>query len=132
MHGTATCLPSIQTFAFSIYPQYQLSHVFRQRGHVVIPFVPGFDTIAGKVLKLDHITDPNLRPLDELFRDHFLQCVLKNMKGVGEPVWDFEEALGDDIIDLGRSDIWGGKLGQGHLEFEMAHRLRAGQCSKGD
>jgi len=28
------------------------------RGHVVIPFVPGYDDIAGKVLKLDHIADP--------------------------------------------------------------------------
>jgi hypothetical protein len=81
-------------------------HFFRQRGHVVIPFVPGFDAIAGKVLKLDHITDSNLRPLDELFRDHFLQCVWKNMEGVSEPVWDFEEAVGDGIIDQWRSDTW--------------------------
>ena len=51
------------------------------------------------------------------------------MKGVGEPVWDFEEALGDGMIDLRRSDIWGGELGQGHLDFEMAHRSRAGQKS---
>ncbi|KAG6371195.1 hypothetical protein JVT61DRAFT_9818 [Boletus reticuloceps] len=43
------------------------------RGHVVIPFVPGYDDIAGKVLKLDHIIDHNLRPLDDLFRDHFFR-----------------------------------------------------------
>ncbi|KAH9059680.1 hypothetical protein EDB87DRAFT_1562946, partial [Lactarius vividus] len=89
------------------------------RGHVVIPFVPGYDDIAGKVLKLDHITDYNLRPLDDLFRDHFLQGVLKNMKGAGEPTW----TLGDGAMDLSRLDIWGGKLGKEHLEFEMAHRL---------
>jgi hypothetical protein len=108
-------------------------HSFRQRGHVVIPFVPGYDDIAGKVLKLDHITDHNLRPLDELFRDHFLQGVLKNMKGEGEPTWDHEDALGDGI-DLSRRDIWGGKLGQEHLEFEMAdrlHSLRIAQESSG-
>ncbi|KAF8436607.1 hypothetical protein L210DRAFT_3548627 [Boletus edulis BED1] len=95
------------------------------RGHVVIPFVPGYDDIAGKVLKLDHIIDHNLRSLDDLFRDHFLQGVLKDMKGVGEPTWDYEGALGDGMMDLSRQDIWGGKLGQEHLEFEMAHRLHS-------
>ncbi|EDR01049.1 uncharacterized protein LACBIDRAFT_333611 [Laccaria bicolor S238N-H82] len=29
--------------------------------------------------------------------DHFFQCVLRNMKGAGEPTWDYEDALGDDI-----------------------------------
>jgi hypothetical protein len=92
---------------------------------VVIPFVPGYEDIAGKVLKLDHITDHNLRPLDDLFRDHFLQGVMKNMKGAGEPTWDYEDALGGGTVDLSRQDIWGGKLGQEHLEFEMAHRLHS-------
>ncbi|KAN0134262.1 hypothetical protein V8E53_007760, partial [Lactarius tabidus] len=36
---------------------------YPDRGHVVIPFVPGYDNIAGKILKLDHITDHNSRPL---------------------------------------------------------------------
>jgi hypothetical protein len=77
------------------------------------------------VLKLDHIIDRNLRPLDDLFRDHFLQGVLKNMKGTGEPSWDYEDALAGGMVDLSRSEIWGGKLGQEHLEFEMAHRLHS-------
>ena len=45
------------------------------------------------------------------------------MKGAGEPTWDHEDALGGGTMDLSRRDIWGGKLGQEHLEFEMAHRL---------
>ncbi|KAF8551880.1 hypothetical protein OG21DRAFT_217138 [Imleria badia] len=101
------------------------SAVHPDRGHVVIPFVPGYDDIAGKVLKLDHIADRNLRPLDDLFRDHFRQGVLKNMKGAGEPTWDYEDALGGGMMDLSRRDIWGGKFGQEHLEFEMAHRLHS-------
>ncbi|OBZ79901.1 hypothetical protein A0H81_01457 [Grifola frondosa] len=99
-------------------------------GYIVIPFVAGYDDIAGKILKLDHITDPTIRPLDDLLRDHFLQCVLKNMKGAGEPNWDYEDALDDGSMDLSRSDIWGSKEGQAHLEFELAHRLypiRVGQ-----
>lgn len=75
------------------------------RGYVVTPFVAGYDDIAGKVLKLDHIQDPDLRPLDDLLRDHFLQGVLENMKGAGEPTWDHDDALGDGRMDLSRQDI---------------------------
>jgi hypothetical protein len=82
-----------------------------------------YDDIAGKVLHLDHIQDPNIRPLDELFRDQFLQCVLKNMKGAAEPTWDYECALGGGSVDLSNMNIWGGESGKAHLEFEMAHRL---------
>ena len=70
------------------------------------------------MLKLDHIIDRNLRPLDDLFRDHSLQGVLKNMKVTGEPSWDYEDVLAGRMVDLSRSDIW-------DLEFEMAHRLRS-------
>jgi len=108
-------------YKFGVFPDY---------GHVVIPFVPGYDDIAGKVLKLDHIKDRNLCPLDDLFRDHFRQGMLKNMKGVGEPDWDYEDALGGRMVDLSRQDIWGGKLGQEHLEFEMAHRLHSLQVTQ--
>jgi hypothetical protein len=95
MHGITTSLLSIPTFVlfFHLYPVSVSHHPFRQRGHVVIPFVPGYDGIAGNVIQLGHITDQNLRPLDDLFLDHFLQGVLKNMKGAGEPTWDYEDAL---------------------------------------
>jgi len=82
-----------------------------------------YDDIAGKVLQLDHIQNSNIRPLDDLFRDHFLQCVLKNMKGAAEPTWDYEDALGGGSVDLSNMNIWGGESGKAHLEFEMAHRL---------
>jgi hypothetical protein len=71
---------------------------FPQRGHLVIPFVGGYDDIAGKFLKLDHIQDPNHRPLDDLFRDHFRQCMLKNMKGIRATGWDYEDALDDGSV----------------------------------
>jgi hypothetical protein len=132
MRGITTNLLSIPMFAFFfIYPMVLSSHhKFPQRGYAVVPFVPGYDDIAGNVLKLDHIADPNLRPLDDLFRDHFLQGVLKNMKGVGEPTWDYEDALGGGMMDLSRLDIWGGQRGQEHLEFEMAHRLHSLQVAQ--
>jgi hypothetical protein len=96
-----------------------------KRGYIVVPFVPGYDDIAGRILQLNHIVNSNLRPLDDFFRDHFLQGVLKNMKGTGEPTWDYEDALGGGIMDLSRLDTWGGSSGQEHLEFEMAHRLHS-------
>jgi hypothetical protein len=98
---------------------------FPQRGHVVIPFVGGYKDIAGKVLKLAHIGNPNHRPLDELFRDHFLQCVLKNMKGAAEPTWDYEDTLGGGSMDLSKGEVWGSESGKEHFEFEMAHRLQS-------
>lgn len=125
MHGITTLSPSTPVFVFfsvGIYGTSSGTEVL-QRGHVVIPLLPGYDDVAGKVLKLDHILDADLRPLDELFHDHFLQAVLRHMKGVGEPYWDHEDALGDGSIDLSRHDIWGDELGKAHLEFEMGHRL---------
>ena len=100
-----------------------LPREFAQCGYIVVPFLPGYDDVAGRRLKLDHIADPTLRPLDELPRDHFFQAVMKNMKGGGEPNWDYEEALDDGVMDLSRTDIWGDNLGREHLEFELAHRL---------
>ena len=82
---------------------------------MVVPFIGGFNDVAGKTLKLDHITDPNLRPLDELFHDHFLQCVLHRTKSEHEPSWDDEEAS-DDEVDLS-DDIWSGEQSKEHLEF---------------
>jgi len=121
--GIVTILPSILMFAVIIIGILFNLTDFSQAGYRVIPFVPGYDDIAGNILKLDHIVDPHIRPLDALLRDHFLQGVLKNMKGASEPTWDYEDALGGGMVDLSRSDLWGGREGQAHLEFEMAHRL---------
>ena len=77
----------------------------------------------GLVLQLDHIVDPTIRPLDELFRDHFLQGVLKHMKGAGEPTWDYEDALGGGAFDLSREEIWGSAEGKEQLELEILDRL---------
>jgi len=48
-------------------------------------------TSLGKSQNSTRIQGPNLRPLDLLFWDHFLQPVLKNMKDARE---DHEDALG--------------------------------------
>jgi len=75
------------------------------------------------VLQLDHIVDPTIRPLDELFRDHFLQGLLKHMKGAREPTWDYDDAFGDGAFDLSRQEVWGGDEGKLRLELEISDRL---------
>jgi hypothetical protein len=113
--------PGVCLFS-STYPRSLFYHTNSpQRGYVVIPFIPGYNDVVKKILKLDHITDINLRPLDDICRDHFLQGVLKNMKGIRESTWDYEDVLGGGTMDLSRLDVWGDK--SEHLEFEMAHRL---------
>ncbi|OBZ79296.1 hypothetical protein A0H81_00777 [Grifola frondosa] len=52
--------------------------------------------------------DPSVRPLDVLFRDHFMQGLLKHIKGAAEPTWDyddFEDALGKGSFDLSKN-MW--------------------------
>jgi len=107
---------------FSLLAPRHLTMNFPQRGYVIIPFTAGYDDIAGKVFKLDRIQDRKHCPLDELFRDHFLQCVLKNMKGAEGPTWDHEDAFGDRLVDLSR-DVWASESGKAHLGFELRHRL---------
>ncbi|EDR14707.1 uncharacterized protein LACBIDRAFT_305635 [Laccaria bicolor S238N-H82] len=45
-------------------------------------------------------------------KNHFFQCVLKNMKGAGEPTSDYEDALGDGGFDSSRQDFWGDAQGR--------------------
>ena len=49
------------------------------------------------------IQDPILRPLDELFIDHFMQGLFKHVRGAGESEWayeDYEDAFGDDSYNF--------------------------------
>jgi len=88
----------------------------------ITAFINGLRDVHSLTIQLDHIIDKRLRPLDELFRDHFLQGVLKHVKGVGEPTWDYEDNLGD-TFDLSRSEIWGNAEGKERLELELTDRL---------
>jgi hypothetical protein len=61
--------------------------------------------------------------LDELLRDHFLQCILKlKLKQLG-----ITRMLS---VVVCRTIFWGGKEGQAHFEFEMAHRLHIFESSE--
>jgi len=82
--------------------------------------------INGRYLELNHIQDPTLRPLDELFTDHFMQGLFKHMKGTSESTWSYDDcdnASGDGSFDLSNMDVWGTKEGKERLELALADRL---------
>ncbi|OJT01761.1 hypothetical protein TRAPUB_7817 [Trametes pubescens] len=88
-------------------------------GYTITPFVTGHEDLAGLVLQVDDISDPETRPLDEPLRDHFLQGLLKHVKGCGERHWDFRTGA----LDLSDKDVWGTDEGKGRLETELDNRL---------
>lgn len=63
-----------------------------------------------------------------LLSDHFLNCVMKNMKGVGESDWDFEDTglVGNGgTMDLSQTDVWATGTGRTVFEVAIADRLSA-------
>ncbi|KAF8515705.1 hypothetical protein BU17DRAFT_51453 [Hysterangium stoloniferum] len=101
----------------------------------ITAFTNGNADINGLHLQLDHIQDPTLRPLDELFTDHFMQGLFKHMKGPGERVWtfeDYDEAFGDGSFVLSNPKIWGTKEGKERLELALVDRLLDHRISQQD
>ena len=74
--------------------------------------------IAGKHLDRRLLDDPQ-RPPDELFRWHFRQAVLINMRGAGEPIFEHDFPPGSDIV----GDILEGPQSVQRMEFELFSRL---------
>jgi hypothetical protein len=96
-----------------------------QNNYRITAFTNGNEDINGLYLQLDHIQDPTLRPLDELFIDHFMRGLFKHMKGSGEPAWtyeDYDNAFGDGA-DLSNPKIWGTREGKELFELALADRL---------
>ncbi|KIJ93578.1 hypothetical protein K443DRAFT_645358, partial [Laccaria amethystina LaAM-08-1] len=92
----------------------------------ITAFTNGNADINGRYLRLDHIQDPTLRPLDELFTDHFMQGLFKHVKGTGESAWsheDCDDAFGDHSFNLSNMNIWGTREGKERLELALAERL---------
>ena len=74
--------------------------------------------IGGKYLSQELLGDPR-RPVDELLRWHFRQTVLANMRGAGEPVFEFDFPPGSDIV----GEILSGPKAAERMEFELFNRL---------
>jgi len=92
----------------------------------ITSFINGNSDVDGRCLQLDHIQDPTLRPLDELFRDHFLQGVLKHVRGAADVSSDdleFDDTFDNGSVDLSKHSTWSGEKGKKWLEFEVRNRL---------
>ncbi|KAJ2930023.1 hypothetical protein H1R20_g7079, partial [Candolleomyces eurysporus] len=87
----------------------------------ITAFTNGNEDINGLYLQLGHIRDPTMRPLDELFTDHFMQCLFKHMKGAGElgTCDDHEDDSGDES-DL---KIGGAKVEEEGVELALAEEV---------
>ena len=57
---------------------------FTQKNYRITAFINGNAEMNGEQLQLDHIYDDTIRPLSVLLRDHFMQGILKHMRGAGD------------------------------------------------
>lgn len=61
-----------------------------------------------------------------MFTDHFMQGILKHMKGAGEVGWtyeDYDDAFGDGSFNLSNLKTWGTEEGKKQFELALADRL---------
>ncbi|KAL1983690.1 hypothetical protein VTN96DRAFT_10119 [Rasamsonia emersonii] len=90
-------------------------------GYKVITFMPNRWGIDGRILdpicrnpnNPDHVSD-------EVLRWHFRQCILANMRGAGEPVFETDFPAGTDMMATLRAEPYGKE----RFEMELASRLR--------
>lgn len=74
--------------------------------------------IAGRHLDQQFLEDPR-RPVDQLLRWHFRQAVLANMRGAGEPVFEFDFPPSSDMV----GEIMSSSMAAERMEFELFSRL---------
>jgi hypothetical protein len=116
--------PAVSCISYYILGSSKLHS--EQNNYRITAFTNGNADINGLHLHLDHIQDPTLRPLDDLFTDHFMQGLFKHMKGASEVGWtceDYDDAFGDGSFNLSNAKIWGTEEGKRHLELALADRL---------
>ncbi|GJJ16142.1 hypothetical protein Clacol_010422 [Clathrus columnatus] len=91
----------------------------------ITDFIWGNCGISGLHLWLDHIQDSTLRPLDELFTEHFIQCIYRHMKGIGEAGWTDEDitALINGSFNTSGFRAWDTMQGKQLFELVLANRL---------
>lgn len=114
------------TVSYTSYYTIGSPKLSEQNNYRITAFTNGNADINGLHLHLDHIQDPTLRPLDDLFTDHFMQGLFKHMKGAGEVGWtyeDYDDAFGDGSLNLSNAKIWDTEEGKWHLELTLADRL---------
>ncbi|KAK0708197.1 hypothetical protein B0H67DRAFT_636740 [Lasiosphaeris hirsuta] len=97
------------SYSFSINPD---------DNYKIICFQRDWKRIAGTFLDARFLNDPQ-RPLETLFRWHFRQAVLTNMKGAGEGNFEQDFPPGSDMM----GEIQSGSKAAERMEFELFNRL---------
>jgi len=115
--------PDVSTYQYRPwnFSSLSLSNIFYKDGFKIVCFSPDSFRIAGTRLDPEWLAKPD-RPPDELFRWHFRQAVLCNVRGIGEPTFEHDFPLeGPDPLE----DIWAGPLAAERMEFELFSRFGA-------
>ncbi|KAI5843786.1 HNH endonuclease-domain-containing protein [Morchella snyderi] len=101
----------------SLFDDYDVSINPDDNYKIVCFDVDGFG-VAGRHLDREFLEDPS-RPVDQLFRWHFRQAVLANMKGAGEPIFECDFPPGSDMI----GEILSGPKAGERMQYELFTRL---------
>lgn len=76
------------------------------------------DLICRNQDTLDHV-------LDQVLQWHFRQCVLANMRGAGEPVFEADFPPGTDMMATLRTELYGKE----RFEMQLETKLKLAQHS---
>jgi len=90
-------------------------------GYKIIAFMPNALRIDGRILDPVCRNQDNLDCIsDEVLRWHFRQCILANMRGAGEPVFETDFPPGTDMMATLRTEPYGKE----RLEMELETKLK--------
>jgi len=84
----------------------------------IVRFDRDMDDISNQYLDQHLLRHPE-RPPDQLFRWHYRQAVLANMRGAGEPVFENDFPSGSDMA----GEVRNGPKAAERMEFELFSRL---------
>ncbi|KAL1860062.1 hypothetical protein Plec18170_002011 [Paecilomyces lecythidis] len=110
----------IQATLCSFFNNYLIG-INPKDGYKITCFAPDNMNLDGRILDpaCRNPMDPR-RVSDELLEWHFRQCVLANMKGAGEPLFEHDFPPGTDMI----AEIREGPMPKERFETEIAARLK--------
>lgn len=111
---------SILMYVFYLFRETVVANSYYQDNYKVMFFVRDGKNIAGRHLDQRFLDHPD-RPVDELFRWHFRQAVLANMRGLGEPFFEHDYPPGSNMV----GEILEGPMADKRMEFELFSRLGA-------
>jgi hypothetical protein len=92
----------------------------------ITAFTTGNAHLNSLHLLLDHIQYPRLRPLNELFSDHFMQGIFRHVKSSGELAWThekFDGTVSNGCVDFSNPKIWGTSERKGLFELAFSDGL---------